>query len=94
MGRAPIDQVLELLFIGNIAGYWKCGISACHLPDGVSHRLARFGLTAGNHHLRALQGHLLGNRLADAACRASDDRGFAFEIEHGTSLDRLRRRLK
>ena len=48
--------------------------------DGVDHRLAAAGVASVHDDLGAVPCQLLGRRLADAGCRAGDQRAQAFKI--------------
>src|SRR6185312_16876016 len=59
--------------------------------DLLRHGIADIGLARGDHDLRAMLGHALGDRAADAARRAGDDGDLSLHVEqaHGSLPDLL-----
>src|SRR5690606_13488563 len=78
-------EVLER-FLGRYAGGDRGGRAGMAGVDRLGHRIARILLSAGDHHPRALIGHRLGDRAADAARRSGDDGDLAGKIEQGHQL--------
>ena len=72
--QGAINQILQLGLVAHMAGN-RQRIEAL-TAQLVRNLLTNVGLAAGNHHLGAGPGVLLGNRLADALGRTGDDGDF------------------
>src|SRR5262249_4139642 len=70
----------------DVAGHGEGG--ATDRRDLSDRRLARLGLAAADDHLRAVRGHLLGDRLADATAGTGDEGNLPLQVEkrHGDSF--------